>query len=103
MEAVFFGVWIGTWDSLVLRCAACFASRISSQPSFEVCYLYSELGVCGNQGFVVGCQRYDCSRELLQHDLFCGRGRGKVAEVIFAVVFVDEVVNYGDLWGSCLV
>ena len=78
---------------LVYRRVACFASDVSSQLSCEVCYLCSELGVCGYQGFVVGCQRRDCGRELLQNDFFCGRGRGKVVEVIFEVVFFDEVVN----------
>ena len=96
------------WKPSFLQCGHALGLRLYAavplvslpefRPNLLVRFVTSagELGACGEQGFVVCCQRRDCGHELLQHDFFCGSGGGKVVEVIF------EVVNYGALWGSCL-
>ena len=98
MKALFFTVMTGFGASLVCRIFTCYAVGVSSQNSCEVCHVCHELGFCGNQGLVVDCHRRDCVRELLQNDLFHSGGCGKIVEVIFKVVLVDEVVDCGALW-----
>ena len=102
MKALFFAIRADLRDLLVHRICTCCAVGVSSQPSCEVCHLCHELGVGVNQGLIVDCRRRDCGRELLQNDLFRGRGYGKVVEVIFEVILVDEVLNFGALWGHSL-
>ena len=102
VKALFFAVRTGPWDSLVHHCAAYFAFGVSSQPSCEVGHLCNELGVCGDQRFVVDFYCHNGGRKLLQHNFLCGCGRIKIFEVIFEVVFVDDVVKCSALWGSCL-
>ena len=99
VKALFFTVGTGLGASLFRSSSTCCAVRVSSQPSCEACHLCHELGVGGNQGLIVDCNLRDCGCELLQNKLFCGRGCGKVVEVIFKVILVDKVVDCSALWG----
>ena len=83
VKALLFTVGTGLGDSLVQISSTCYAVGVSSQHSCEVCHLFHELGVVGNQGLVVDFHCRDCGRELLQNDLFRGCSCGYVVKVIF--------------------